>query len=589
MKHVVRVLALTAAWAFACSSSPLGLSVSVPSDLTDSAEWYEVAAYEGTACQALLPMLPGGAPGGYTARIAWEKGNAPPSFGNVPNSNFAFGAVARDKNCAIIATGCTQVDAGHADAIAIATGAVDTPRGACEAGASCQAGACVPANDNSDPSVGAGCSLELLGSGPLANSSGQDGTIVSAPGIVSLGDDAGFLISYREVDTSGARLVVLPVDNSGGSQQPKRPALPTCNSIPYQADGVGMLLDGQNGFITFSGCSTSDNAPALDLEPFNPTSGENGIPGEPTLSGSVFVSGSTTQSTTAVTLGAARPATLRDGGNLMVFTQAGSARIATMDPTNGVGAPSGSFGEQGVTGAWIAANSTVLALMSVGPGDPNPGGDPDPAPGDDDTTGDDDDGDGGTGTGVPTVDSGLGPLTTLRLLLLDPSTDITTIQAGATPEITFPGTFGSIAATGGRVLVVADSGESATQSVTYHAFDYGSAKQSDSNGFGVDSPGATSPKVTAADVAILGDRAFFVALETGQVALNVYDHATTTLTPLRNVSFSDLSRISGISTVRDGSVSVAVSSSRIGVVWTTAKTLTSNDADGGYAVFACTQ
>jgi hypothetical protein len=53
--------------------------------------------------------------------------------------------------------------------------------------------------------------------------------------------------------------------------------------------------------------------------------------------------------------------------------------------------------------------------------------------------------------------------------------------------------------------------------------------------------------------------------------------------------FSRQTRISGISTVRDGSVAVAASDTRVAVVWTTAKVLGQNDAAGGYAVFACTQ
>jgi hypothetical protein len=40
--------------------------------------------------------------------------------------------------------------------------------------------------------------------------------------------------------------------------------------------------------------------------------------------------------------------------------------------------------------------------------------------------------------------------------------------------------------------------------------------------------------------------------------------------------------------VRDGRLAIAASDTRVAVVWTTGKTLTQNDAVGGYAVFACT-
>ena len=48
-------------------------------------------------------------------------------------------------------------------------------------------------------------------------------------------------------------------------------------------------------------------------------------------------------------------------------------------------------------------------------------------------------------------------------------------------------------------------------------------------------------------------------------------------------------RIPDMSTVRDGQVAVAASSTRVAVAWTTGQALGQNEDVGGYAVFACTQ
>ena len=157
--------------------------------------------------------------------------------------------------------------------------------------------------------------------------------------------------------------------------------------------------------------------------------------------------------------------------------------------------------------------------------------------------------------------------------------------AEGTPRepIVFPGGWASIAALGGRVIVLSE-GSGPGRSVTYRAFDLNRDSPADTSGFSVEGSG----NVTAGDVTILGNRAYFAALKQGAIGLHVYDNASTTLTPLRSVSFGREPRISAINTVRDGRVSVAATDSRVAVVWTTAKVLTNNDPAGGYAVFGCT-
>ena len=93
--------------------------------------------------------------------------------------------------------------------------------------------------------------------------------------------------------------------------------------------------------------------------------------------------------------------------------------------------------------------------------------------------------------------------------------------------------------------------------------------------------------MTAGDVAIVGDRAYFAALMDGIIELRAYDGASTLLTPLSGVSLQNEPRISAVDHVRDGRVAIAATESRVAVVWTTAKVLKDNDPSGGYAVFAC--
>jgi hypothetical protein len=575
----------------ACSKSPLGFSINTPASVSQSVTWYEIGAFRGAACSVMLPTLGGGIPEGFTARYAFKKDDPTTPqhpFGNVPTAKYAFATVARDDKCGIVATGCTDVDVDNTDSIVINLGPLDPPSPGCNAGDVCEAAKCVPANDNSDPSVGANCSLQLLGAGPLANTAGVDGTIVSAPAIVTT--SKGFMIVYRETDPSGtAHLVLLPVDTSGGSQRPTRPGLKNTCNVPEAADGIGLAVNGNDGFVTLSRPACSGSAtptPGLDLFLFQVSGSE-----DPTAPGVVnlFDSAPPGDSVKKITLGAAHPSTQKPSGNLVTFVEDGQPELAnintdTTTDNTGIIGPNGAFGPPNSTGAWMTMNDKVLALLAAVPGSA-----PLPSPtGDGGGIGDDDDGGGTTSSSgggiVGTTDS-----TSLSLLMLDANTDIKTIATSSATAISINGTVGSLAATGGRVLILTD-GSGPGRSANYHAFDLGKSDEADNNGFALAQPTSTSTaKVTAVDVAIVGDRAFMVALEQGQVGLQVFDHATTTLTPLRNVDFLGETRISGISTVRDGAVSVAASDKRVGVVWTTAKTLTRNDAAGGYAVFACTQ
>jgi hypothetical protein len=554
----------------ACTGKPdVGLEITLPNALVSTTVWFEIGAFKDASCGAVAPMLAGGIHEGAQTRVAFRRDEKEtPRFGDLPNAAYAFAAVARGEDCAVLATGCAEVDVGDTDTVTVTMNATEAPTGACTVGSSCQAARCVPANDNADPSVGAGCSLELLGAGPLANPVGGVGSLVSAPAVAAT--PTGFIAAYREVDPNGAgaRITILPLDNGGGAATPIRPGLPNRCANSDETDGIGLVIDGDKGMLAFAKppCGKKSSLELLNFE----------IAPELKIfdKGAYLVSPSDTA--TRLLLSPARASATRPGGSVVAFTEDGVARIANMIPDKGIVGPNGSFGgTSAVTDAWVAGSDKVLALLAVGPG--GTAGPPPPEDG-----GVDEDGGGGGGGDVDA-----GGATTLRLLLVPPETALDSLDAANNlprEPITFPGQWGSVAAVGSRVIVLSD-GSGPGRSVSFRTFDLNKDQPTDTSGFSIEGGG----KITAGDVAIQGDRAYFAALKTGGVALHVYASATTTPTPLRNILFSREPRIPSVANVRDGRVAVAATETRIAVVWTNTRVLAPNDNTGSYAIFACTK
>lgn len=543
-----------------CRGKPnVALEIALPSDLVGTTAWFEVGAFRDSSCASLRPMLLNGVPDGSAKRVAFRRDAArSPTVGDLATGSYAFAAVAKGDDCAVLATGCVEAEMGSDDSVAIAMDANDPPSGACGLGSSCQAARCVPANDNADPSVGATCSLELLGAGPLANPVGGGGTLVSAPAIATT--PSGFVVVYREIDPNGAsaRITVVPIDPAGGALEPTRPLLKGRCANSDETDGVGLMLNGSDGQIVLarSACGAK---PGLELLSFTSKP-------EVTIDPNFRSSDSPTAQKLALSAG--HVAATRPGGGVVVFTEDGASRIATVQPGVGVASPSGSFGPTaGVTGAWVAASDKVLAVLAAGP----PAGAV-PA------------GDGGAEAGGGGEGDDTGPALSLVMVPASTAADQFNAATGRPrAPITFPGGWGAIAALGARVIVVSDGGGPG-RSVSYRTFDLDKAAPAETSGFSVE--GSGNP--TTGDVVMLDDKAYFAVLKPGSVSLHVYSNATTTPTPLREVLFGKQPRIPAVSTVRDGRVAVAATASRVAVAWTTAKVLTNNDNTGGYAVFACT-
>jgi hypothetical protein len=557
---VVVVLALGAA----CKGKPnVGLDIALPASVVPNTVWFEVGAFRNASCGALTPLLSGGIPEGATTRVAFRRDDkTTPTFGDLPRDSYAFAAVARGEDCGIVATGCSEVDVGSASSVLVSMNATaDATAGACGAGAACEAARCVPANDNADPSVGANCSLELLGAGPFATPIGGSGTLVSAPEIAAT--PSGFVIVYREVDANAtnARITILPIDPAGGALAAGRPLLGGRCAGTEETDGLGLLLNGSDGQVVVAR-PACDDKPGLELLNFSST------PDVTNEDQSHLVPSPTAQS---ITISASGAAAVRAAGNVLAFVEDGVARVSTVTSA-GVSGPSGTFGATASnTGAWAAASESVLALLAAGPAS---GGAPPPS-------------DAGADGAAP-VDAGPSPESgpTLRLVMLPVATPLDQLVAPDAPRtpIEFPGSWGAVAARASRVIVVSE-GTGPGRSVTYRTFDANNPEVVETNGFSVEG----TPKVTNADVAMQGDRVFFAVLKQGLVGLNAYAGASTTPRPLHAVNFANEPRIPAINQVRDGKVAVAATDTRVAVAWTTAKVLTSNDPAGGYAVFACTQ
>jgi len=560
MRHVGLVsLVALAVVGPGCKGKPdVGLDITLPNDVVPNTVWFEIGAYRDASCAALAPMLLDGVPQGASTRVAFRR-DAPqsPRVGDLDTGNYAFAAVARGDDCSVLATGCIEAEMGKTDTVSIDLNAVAMPSGACGLGASCQAARCVPANDNADPSVGAQCSLELLGAGPLANPVGGGGTLVSAPAIATT--PSGFVVVYREIDPNGAsaRVTVLPIDPAGGALEATRPLLKGRCANSDETDGVGLVMNGTDGQIVLAR-SACGARPGLELLSFS---------SKPEVTIDPNFRSSDSPTATKLALSGGHVAASRSGGSVVVFTEDGASRIATIVPGTGVASPSGSFGgTAGVTGAWAAASDKVLAVLAAGP---SAGAAPAS--------------DGGTEAGAGTGGDD-GP--SLSLVMAPPTTVADGFSAiNQTPRapIVFPGVWGAVAALGTRVIVMSDGGGPG-RSVTYRAFDLDKTTPAETNGFSIE--GAGTP--TTGDVAMLGDKVYFAALKPGSVSLHVYANASTTPTLLRESLFVKESRIPSVTTVRDGRVAVAATASRVAVVWTSAKVLTNNDATGGYAVFACT-
>ena len=550
-----RIAALLATAGFAvaaaCAKNPqVSVTLFVPDAVSQNASWIEIGVFAAGVCPDPKQLVSGIPRDAVVSRLAYSRGNAnPPAIGNLKKGTYAFAAALRAADCSVVGTGCSVVDVTDARDVGIRVSAAANPASACGAGASCENARCVPGNDNSNPTVGARCSLQLIGAGPLGDPLAYGGTIVSAPAIAAT--DSGFLVAYREYDglQGQARLTLLPIDNGGGSAAAQPTTLPSRCAGSEESDATAMAFSSGN-----------DGLVAVARAPCAGTGGVDFF--QVDGAGNVKKSGFNGGGGVKITLANAHALAVKRGQSgspgesyLLAFTSNGETHVATV---NGVLVQSGiapAFGGVAPQSAgWVSTSDKVLALLAQGTGaDPGDGGAPPEG-------------------GAPAGSS-------LRVQVAGAGTDI----ASLAPPFEIAATWGAVAAQGTRVFVVSDSAAPG-KPVAWRAGDLGRAAPAASDALGVDGLG----KVLYADVAFHQDHAFFAVEQPGAISLVAYDHATTTPTLLRQVFLPRDPRIPAMLDVRDGRVAIAASDSRVAVAWTTARTLTDNDVVGGYAIFACT-
>jgi len=551
-------LVIGSATAIAChGKSEVSFQLKVPGSVRDQAAYYEIGAFANGPCPPLA-QLSAGIPAGAAARLAFGKdAKNPPGLGDLQRGSYAFAAVAKGQDCAVLAEGCSVVDVGSSSDISITLQASAAPSGACAAGTVCQNAQCVPSSDNNDPSVGAGCSLQLMGAGPLGDPLGLSGTLASSPTITAT--PQGFLLVYREYDpvAGTARLTFLPIDNGGGAGTPHQETLPDRCAGSEEGDAIGTAFADDKGLTVVARAPCAGRAGfdfyAIDRLGNVQSSGvETGELG-----------GSQLLLSTSHALARAPGAK----NFLLAFTKDGQALLDSTADAHFSGQPSVSFGGAPPhSNAWVATSDQLVALLVGATGVPSP-----PPVGD---AGDDS----ATTDPPPDGDAG-GPQPILRLNIAAAGAALQSLA----PPLEFAGTWGSISAQGTR-LIVASNGTTASEPVAYQVFEVRSPRDPVKvGGFETQHLG----KVLYADVVYHQDHMFFAVEQPSSISLVAFDRAGTEPQFLREVSLTDDPRVPSLQAVRDGRVSIAASDTRVAIAWVTGKTLTTNDAVGGYAVFAC--
>jgi hypothetical protein len=582
----------------ACDRKPqVSFSLLVPDAVKEKATWFEIGAFANAPCPPLNQFAGGIPASGTSARAAFHRdAKTRPALGDLARGSYAFAAVAKGDDCAVVAAGCSVVDVGNSNEVSIALKARDNPVGACGAGNVCENGQCVPPNDNAGDSVGADCSLEIIGGGPLDNPL-EGNAIVSHPGIVAT--DNGFLLGYREDDpTVGeAQVTFISIDNGGAIHGITQRTLKDSCAGVEESDGIGLAISDDkalavvarqpcNGKAGFHGFFLND--PFL-LDSADSESIKYGI-----QVGADF-------NDVPPSLAPAHALGPAPGGEFFgAFLSGGKALVhKTASHVLPEGVSPNEFGRPGNnTAAWVTATDRLIAMMAMGTGtfkaEPLDGGVFDAGR------------DAGRDSGPqPVLDAGSsGPVAELRVNLVSVGANLGAIgdpyriqaQSAESKNAELP-VWASLSAQGNR-LIVANSAPSGR--AEFRIFDLGGSGESLAPIFGPLSVDAPAKPVLFADVAFHKDHAFFAIEQEavapdreasiGVVAYRGMAADKNGLSPafIRFISLGQSTRIPrAVKDVRDGHVAIAASDTRVGIVWTTASKLTPNDATGGYAVLAC--
>ncbi len=572
---------LASPWGLGCRKNPsVTFDVTVPSGVLGDVTWFEIGAFRDASCGAVRPQITGGIPlDGSAVRVAFKKGSPTPEIGDLAKAKYAFAAVAKKDDCTVIAQGCTDTDVSSDRSITVNLSPTEAGLGACGKGEICATARCVSAKDNKDPAVGAGCSLQLLGAGPLANPLAA-GALLSAPAITPI--EGGFIVVYKEVDPSNgyARQVIVPVDASGGVYKGVTLQLADrcTGSEETGATALASTATGNAVMNTRAPCIGNKNKAAIDYLPLDPAGNVVDYKRSEFDSVLEFSRAHALATVPGTQNGFLTFTAVRTDGTVAPY-------VIPMTDILRQGAPTAPSAVQFVcaphsTGAMVAATADLTVLGWTGPDTTTPFVDAGAPP------------EGGVVDSGVVKDSGPAAETTVaRLVMLRRGSTLDPAWCASAPgpatRVAVPATWASLAAVGKRAILLT-SGPTPARPVRYTLFDLDKDTPTPDEGY-YSPQGSVLSKALFADVAVAQDRMFIAVERPGDVTLVAYDNVSTAPAQLAEVVLARDPRVPSLLGLRDGLLAVSATSSRVAVAWTTGSVLGPNDAAGGYAVLACTK
>lgn len=545
----------------ACRKNPtVSFEVDVPGGLADQAVWVEVAAYPGASCSTLGPQAAAGLPQGYAARIAFRL-DAPsrPTMGDIPRKSYAFLGTVRDQSCGVVGLGCVTVDVGGSNDVIVpiqATGQNPAP-GTCDKDATCQDAVCVSSTDGTNPSVGSGCTLQMIGSGPLGGRYLDGDTLadeyIGAPAVVAT--PTGFLVAYREMATQlgKGRVRTLTIDPGGGTKGATANEVPRCTGDD-EHDGVGLGLAGSVALLSMSRHLCSGKNAGVDyisLDPGGAVGGYTAVFDPKNPDRTVELSYGKTVAPSSVK-GVYDVVYMQNGDAIFAQTKVGAlADKPIEDPTRiplfTTGGP--------YTLAHVASSDKIVAFLTR-----SASAAPPPEEG------------GVSEGGAP------GETATLHLQIVTAGTSPASFGLQAATDI--QATWGAIAAYSDKVAVLTPGTEQPLALRIYGTTSRTLLARTELVTIGAD------PYLDG-DVAFVDGRVLIAASRPGSISLLALTRGADAGGLLPELLLEQDPRVPDLRAYRDGHVAIAASSTRVLIAWTTATQLTGSDPTGGYALFAC--
>jgi hypothetical protein len=521
--------------ATACNAPDVNMIVDLPASAQSETSWIEIGAFP-SVCPGATELGGGLPPSGLAARAAYAADASPIGLGKLDTAIYGFAAVARRDDCGVIAAGCRVADMTSARTVDISLDPTNDPdASACTNGLVCSNARCVPPTSTNN--AGAGCSMVLVGAGPLPDAM-DGGPFVTAPAIAATAN-GGFVIVYAEyLQADGTdRLTVQPIDSGGGSLPPVQQNVDGYCAGGLKIDAAGLAMSTSGGLAVLSNACvmSGDAGPGhMDLELFTLDATGNVSKHTTAPTGSVSV---------ALSVHALTPAATTNQW-LLAANEPGAVLLRT-DGTN-ITPQAAPFGTAQDTAARVVRTSAATAVEVDGPA---------------------------------VADAGVTGMVG-RVYLVSGAADPAAL---GNPVEQVSATITALTVLGDRAFLVTN-GAGQGEDVAMRGYDLG-GKTVPAVSVGFSAPKSTT--LLALDAAAAQNRLFCGFEQQDSVSIAVIDGASTPNPQLLN-------RIDLVSDIRipksahDGPIAIAATASRVAVTWVAHKdALADGDTLGGYAVFAC--